>query len=155
MVDTGKTVKVLGKEYPVQLRETTGLHALMFHVDLGDGQELEDASFLGLWEKARDFKDVRFDLPFTNRYGVNGSITGFHAGNDSLLIRWESGATGQERRLDDAMPRLSEAEYAELRRLVQASNDAKAAWDAFVSERKFGNSREAANAARIEKAGLA
>lgn len=159
MIDTGTTIKVLGKPYPVYLRdEVPGRYeGMIFRMDLGNGQELDADSWKGLEAKARSFKDVRFDLPFTTRHGHEGSVTGFHAGNGSLLVRWASGATDQRRKyqMEGSMPRLSPEDQAELKRLRDASTEAQKAWNEFVNERAWDDIEEAATQARVEKAGLA
>ena len=150
MLDTGKTVSVLGKTYPVLLTDGS-----KFRVDLGDGQDLEAATYSELVTMARDFKDVRFDLPFTTDTGRNGSVTGFHAGNGNLLIRWGDGTTEQRYGVQDAMPQLSGTDLEIFARLLKAKHAAYLAVQQFVQTHKFPDgTKEAALKARAEKAGL-
>ena len=157
MIDTGKTVSVLGKSYPVMLDNSgSDYRGMMFRVDLGNGQTFEDPTSGGVYAKARDFKDVRFDLPFTTPEGREGSITGFHAGTGNLLVRWSDGKREQCYGVDDAMPQLSDEDRAALDKLLEARNAAYAAHRQFVQTHKFPDGiKEAAKAARLEKAGLA
>ena len=151
MIDTGKTVKVLGKEYPVMLDNNAG-----FVVQLGEGNELRDATFSELWLKAGQYKDARFSLPFTTADNKNGTVTGFHASNGNLLIRWDNGRTEQTYGFTDAMPRLSDADAAEFTRLFEAH---RAAWRKvrqFVETHKFPDGiKAAAEIERQKAAGLA
>jgi hypothetical protein len=161
MLDTGKTVTVLGKKYPVMLDNDGNEHAyrgMYFVVDLGDGQELRDREFAKLDTRAREFKDVRFDLPFTTDTGKDGSVTGFHAGNGRMLVRWSDGKTSQESPygLNRAMPRLSGEDRANFEKLWQDRLAAYEAVERFVDEHKFPEGTEAAAIeARVRKAGLA
>jgi len=156
---TGLTVSVLGRDYPVELAENSSdyINRVKFRVDLGDGQELSDPSFYGLENKAREFKDVRFELPVTTRDGRDAVITGFHAGSGNALVLWkDTGKRTQEAwyRLDGAMPRLSDADRAELSRLTRAREDAEKARKEFTEARQFADAKAAATEARARAAGI-
>jgi hypothetical protein len=156
MIDTGKKVSVLGKEYPVQLTDGNDYTGMKFHVDLGDGNELEAASFHELASLAANFKDVRFDLPFTSQDGYDGSVTGFHAGNGRLLVRWANGKTEQRYGIDGAMPQLQGEDRETFHRLLKTRNDAQQAVKEFVQAHEFPDGvKRAAIGARIKKGGLA
>jgi len=151
-MDTGLTIEVSGKKYPVELvTDQKAWDKARFRLHLGEGNDVEADSFRELADKVEDLRLVRFELPFTNRYGADGMVTGFHATNGHMLIRWASGKTEQvygSSSLNDAMPQLGDEDKTELKRLIRAREDAQKAWDEFVEARKFESVREAADEAR-------
>jgi hypothetical protein len=159
-IDTDKTVQILGREYPVMLKDAPGMDELLFTVQLPGGDELAAPTLRGLREKAREFKEHRFSVPFTTKNGMDGTVTGFHATNKGkVLVKWANGKSSQEAsyQLEGAMPQLSPEDHAELDRLIKEAREAKEAWDAFVAARRFpeGSVYGAAQVERTRKAGLA
>jgi hypothetical protein len=139
-MDTGLTITVSGKAFPVKLEtHPKDWVKAKFTLHLGEGNDVDAASFAELEAKVKDLRLVRFELPFTMPNGRGGMVTGFHASNGNMLIRWDSGKTSQEygSGLADAMPRLSEDDLAELKQLVQARSDAYSALAEWVKAHRF------------------
>lgn len=93
----------------------------------------------GLRKLARRLK-AKFELPFTrvNAEGVrNGTVTGIHASNSNLLVRWDDGSTEQIYGYSSSsgdMPQLSHADFAAAVELLRARNEAVDRFDAFVRD---------------------
>jgi len=157
-MDTGLTITVSGKAFPVHLEtHPKEWDKATFTLHLGEENDVSADSFRQLEQKVADLRLVRFELPFTNRIGQDGMVTGFHATNGNMLIRWASGKTEQtysSSNINDAMPRLSDEDKAELRKLIADVRDAQKAWNDFVSARQFESVRDAADEARRLAGGL-
>ena len=151
-IDTGLTITVSGKAYPVMLEaHPKDFVKATFSLHLGEENDVEAPSFAELAAKVKDLRLVRFELPFTNRIGQDGMVTGFHASNGNMLVRWGSGKTEQvyaRSSLNDAMPQLSDEEKDELRKLIDDVRSAQSAWNEFVRARQFESVHDAADEAR-------
>jgi len=151
-MDTGLTISVSGKDFPVHLEtDQKAWVKAKFTLHLGEGNDVGADTFAELEAKVKDLRIVRFELPFTDRTGKDGTVTGFHATNGNMLIRWANGKTIQEyggSGLNDAMPRLDEADKAALKQLIWNVREAQKVWNDFVEARKFESVRDAANEAR-------
>jgi hypothetical protein len=140
----------------VFLKDAPGYHRLIFYVDLGE-QTLEAETLSDLAGKARNFKDERFSLPFVTRDGRKGTVTGFHAANGNLLIRWATGKSYQARTYEftKPMPELSDEDYQTLMKLLEAEREAQKALESFLDEHAFANGlKGAAEEARRKVAGI-
>jgi hypothetical protein len=147
-MDTGMKIMVAGTEYPV----TLGVSDHKFTVDLGGLGRLQAASFAELEKQARKVK-VPFELPFifVTQDGIRlGTVTGIHAGNGNVLIRWEDGTTEQQPRWSGGkyMPRQPAGDEARLRELMEARNAAQHALEEFTEPRFWQSLGIAATAAR-------
>jgi hypothetical protein len=129
-IDTGRTVEVLGKSYPVFLKDAPGYHRLIFYVDLGE-QTLEAETLSDLAGKARNFKDERFSLPFVKSYQA------------------------RTYEFTKPMPELSDEDYQTLMKLLEAEREAQKALESFLDEHAFpGGLKGAAEEARRKVAGI-
>lgn len=157
IMDTGLTITVSGKAYPVTL--STDQHAWVkarFSLHLGDDNDVTADSFAELETKVKDLRLIRFELPFTTYNGRDGKITGYHATNNAFLVKWDDGGHSQERQsyLASAMPKLSEAERIELNELSADVRKAQKAVDDFIAARKFKDITAAADEARRLAGGI-
>jgi hypothetical protein len=148
-IDTGRVIEVQGRPYPVWLDE----HC-QFRADIDGHGEVIAPSWNALEDKAREYRDQRFELAITviDSGGIkNGTITGFHARTGQLLIRWD-GTQGvqqvQPYHLDTAMPRLAWDDTAVLISLLDARRKAQQELDSFTAARKFPTVIRAAQAAQ-------
>jgi hypothetical protein len=152
--DTGRTIEVQGRPYPVRLDA-----ACQFRADLDGCGELIAASWADLEEKARAYQGQRFELRITAiAHGEirNGTITGFHARTKQMLLRWE-GTQGSQHlpgELSGAMPRLGPEDAAELAALLEARQDTQRALDGFITARRFPSVKQAAEDAQRQAAGI-
>lgn len=85
---------------------------------------------------------VKVEVPFERMTGdgrvKHGVATGIHNTNSMLLIRWEDGATSQERSsYDDAVRPLTSEQRAEWVRLAAASRVADKAYRSFQLAHKI------------------
>lgn len=149
---TGLTVTANGEDFPVGISDDG-----MFRADLPGSVQLKAPSLDELQKKARKVK-TKFELAFTqvDSHGArHGTVTGFHASTGNLLIRWDNGDTEQIPPWGGGgamMPRLSDAETAEISDLVAARNKAVHDLDMFTRSRKFASLKKAAEAARAAAA---
>lgn len=144
MADTELTVEAAGRTYPVTIDEDGRFRAM-----LGDHGSITDESFAGLQRRARRIK-TKFSLDFTELDGNDvrdGSVTGFHATNGNLLIKWANGQTEQRPGWSGnstVFNRLSGEEAEQLRRLVDERNRAVQALNGFTMPRKLASLKQAA-----------
>jgi hypothetical protein len=84
---------------------------------------------------------IKVEVPFEQMFGggevvKRGVVTGIHAGNNSLLIRWEDGRTEQSGSgMYDVLRPLSDEERAAWQQLARVRREAAAALGAFEHER--------------------
>lgn len=129
-METELTVKAGGREFPVQI-DGQG----KFVANLGMEGIVTAATYDDLVKKARKTK-TPFELPFTTVEGKHGTVTGIHATNQNLLVRWEDGKTEQLAyyagrdylaRLDDDATEMVKQLNQERTRAVDALEKFKAA----------------------------
>lgn len=155
MTNTELKIEANGQVFPVSLDETDGQFSVNMGVLDGSSVIVRASSFAELQRKASKIK-TRFALDFTQLSSDrvrNGTVTGIHASNGNLLIRWADGSTEQVPGWQGSgvvMPRLSDEEAAELARLVQARRDANHAVNAFMVPRKWDSLKEQAKKAQAE-----
>ncbi len=152
---TAMTISVAGKDYPVYVSDTG-----MFRVDL-DGQQgqISAPSFAELERKARKIK-TKFEFPFSSVRVLtgrvkHGTVTGIHATRGNLLIRWEDGQSEQLPGWSspgDVTRRLTDAEAAEVERLLEARNKAVRELDRYLAPLKLESLKKAAEQARDKAA---
>ena len=146
-------VTAAGKDYPVDVDEESGVFSIYMG---GDHGHIRADSLAELTRKARKIK-AKFELPFsrvTQDRVEHGTVTGLHATNGNLLVKWASGKTEQipaySGYTNGSMPRLTDEETAEAERLLKARNEAVRALDAFVRPRQYGSLKDAAKAAQAK-----
>ena len=133
-----------GKTYEVELNDENG----SFRVWTGE-THISAPSYADLERKIRKLK-TRFELPFTavTADGVmDGTVTGFHAINGNMLVKWADGSHEQMPGYSydaSSMPRLSDEDTAKAKQLVQARNEAVQALDTFIKARRFESLKKAA-----------
>jgi hypothetical protein len=156
-MQTDLKVSVAGEDYPVSINDE-GEFIANLGVQDGSSQIVRAASYAELVKKARKIK-VPFELDFTEvtDHGPrNGTVTGIHASNRNLLVRWQdNGKTTQIPGYQGgtAMPRLSAPDYQELDRLVSERNRTRDELTRFIKPRAYKSLSEAARNAQSEAAG--
>jgi hypothetical protein len=156
-MQTELTVSVAGENYPVSI-SGDGEFVVNLGVEHGSSQIVRAASYNELVKKARKIK-VPFELEFTevrDNGARNGTVTGIHASNRNLLVRWQdNGKTEQIPGYQGgtAMPRLPAEEYQELENLIRRRNRARDELAAFIKPRAYKSLSEAARNAQSTAAG--
>ena len=156
-METDLTVEVAGERYPVSI-SGDGEFVTNLGVEHGSSQIVRAASYAELVKKARKIK-VPFSLDFTEvtDHGPrNGTVTGIHASNRNLLVRWQhNGKTEQVPGYhgSTAMPRLTAPEYQALEILISERNRTRDELAAFLKPRVYKSLSEAARTAQAEAAG--
>lgn len=156
-MQTDLTVEVAGQSYPVSINEE-GEFLANLGVEQGATQFVKAASYSELVKKARKIK-VPFALDFTEvtDYGPrNGTVTGIHATNRNLLVRWQH--NGKSEQVSGyygstTMPRLPAEEYQALEILISERNRTRDELAAFLKPRTYKSLSDAARKAQAEAAG--
>lgn len=148
---TAIQVQAAGQEYPVDVDEETGIFSIYMG---GDHGHIRADSLAELTRKARKIK-AKFELPFSrvsNDRVDHGKVTGLHATNGNLLVKWDTGKSEQipaySGYTSGSMPRLTDEETAEVEALLKARNDAARALDAFLKPRQYDSLKKAAQQAQ-------
>ena len=148
-METELIIEHAGRKLPVMLDPEGTFHVLV------DGDRISAGSYEELQKTVRKIK-VKFELPFTqvSTTGVrNGTITGIHAVNGNLLVRWSNGETEQVYSYSshgEMMPQLSSGELAQVTHLVAERARIVRELDAFTRSRKWASPKEAAKNAQAE-----
>lgn len=153
---TDLKVVAAGKEYPVEISDDDGTFRANLGLVDGSSNIITAPSYEGLVKKAKLVK-TSFELPFTNITDdgvLHGTITGIHAGNGNLLVKWDGGKAEQVPSYSSYgrgyVSRLNTDETDEARRLVQARNQAVRALDAFIDARRIPSLKKAAMEAQAK-----
>jgi hypothetical protein len=164
-METDLHVEVNGQEYPVTINGE-GEFTVNLGMLEGSSQIIKASSYAELRKKARKVK-VPFELEFTEvtqDTTRNGTVTGIHAANGNLLIRWEPemiagqlkpGKTEQLPSYQGGkyLPRLSEQDTEALRYLIRERNRAARELANFANPRAFASLSKAAREAQAAAAG--
>jgi hypothetical protein len=165
-MQTDLQVEVNGQKYPVTISEEGEFIANLGLLE-GSSQIIRAKSYAELKKLARKVK-VSFALEFTEvmpNTTRNGTITGIHATNNNLLVRWEPEtiagrrqAAGKTEQLPGwqsgrFLPRLSEQDTEAVRFLIAERNRAVRELDNFTAPRAFKSLSQAARDAQVAAAG--
>jgi transcriptional regulator of met regulon len=164
-MQTDLQVEVNGQKYPVTINEEGEFIANLGLLG-GSSQIIKAGSYAELKKKVRKVK-VSFALEFTEvmpNTTRNGTITGIHATNNNLLVRWEPemiagrpvpAKTEQLPGWQSGkfLPRLSEQDTEAVRFLIAERNRAARELENFTKPRAFTSLSQAARDAQAAAAG--
>jgi hypothetical protein len=165
-MQTDLQVEVNGQKYPVTINEEGEFIANLGVLE-GSSQIIRAKSYAELKKLTRKAK-VSFELEFTEvtpNTTRNGTITGIHASNGNILVRWEPETIAGRRQAPAKteqlpgwqggkfMPRLSEQDNEALRFLIAERNRAARELDNFTAPRAFKSLSQAARDAQAAAAG--
>jgi hypothetical protein len=164
-MQTDLQVEVNGQKYPVTINEEGEFIANLGLLE-GSSQIIRAKSYAELKRLTRKVK-VSFALEFTEvtpNTTRNGTVTGIHAANGNILVRWEPETIAgrpvpakteqlpgwQSGRF---LPRLSEQDTEAVRFLIAERNRAVRELDNFTAPRAFKSLSQAARDAQAAAAG--
>jgi hypothetical protein len=154
-MQTELSIRHEGRDYEV-LVSGEGEFVVNLGVQDGSSVILKADSFAALQKKVKKIK-TPFELEFTELVPSgprNGTVTGIHAANGNLLVRWVNGTTEQVPgyHASQYMPRLSEEDYETLRYLTEERNRVARELENFVKPRAFRSLKQAATEAQARAA---